>query len=193
MSTNEEIKKVSLGNTMEENMNQEMCVKKKKAAANAAAVPPRKKRVITTTAKWKSVEQADNTELSILREMVLENEGAEPPLHKMIRQQIKQKIYGYQCQDNLKNRFTECNIIDVDIVLQKMLECNLLCYYCKKTVHVLYEYVRESKQWTLERLDNNLGHTKENIVVACLYCNLRRRTMYHERYLFTKELNIKKV
>jgi hypothetical protein len=45
-------------------------------------------------------------------------------------------------------------------------------------------------QWTLERIDNDLGHNKNNVEIACLNCNLRRRTMYHERYLFTKELNI---
>jgi hypothetical protein len=59
-------------------------------------------------------------------------------------------------------------------------------------VQILYEYVRESNQWTLERLDNDFGHNKGNVEIACLNCNLRRRTMYHERYLFTKELSIVK-
>jgi len=59
-------------------------------------------------------------------------------------------------------------------------------------VHILYENVREPLQWTLERIDNDFGHNKNNVEIACLNCNLRRRTMYHERYLFTKELSIVK-
>jgi hypothetical protein len=26
------------------------------------------------------------------------------------------------------------------------------------------------------------------VEIACLNCNLRRRTMYHERYVFTKQM-----
>ena len=71
-----------------------------------------------------------------------------------------------------------------------MLANDLKCYYCNNPVLVLYEYVREPKQWTVERIDNKFGHNKDNIEIACLNCNLHRRTMHHERYLFTKNLNI---
>ena len=59
-------------------------------------------------------------------------------------------------------------------------------------VEILYEKVREPKQWTLDRIDNRYGHNKENVLIACLDCNVRRKTMYHERYAFTKQLNIVK-
>ena len=72
------------------------------------------------------------------------------------------------------------------------MDCKNKCYYCKENVNVLYEIVREPKQWTLERLDNSFGHNHDNVVIACLNCNVRRRTMYHERYVFTKQLNIVK-
>ena len=58
---------------------------------------------------------------------------------------------------------------------------------------VLYEESRDPKQWTLERIDNSEGHNENNIEVACLTCNVRRRTMYHEKYRFTKQLTIQKV
>jgi hypothetical protein len=57
---------------------------------------------------------------------------------------------------------------------------------------ILYEHVREPKQWSLERIDNDYGHNKNNVEIACLSCNLRRKTMYHERFIFTKQLNIVK-
>ena len=55
---------------------------------------------------------------------------------------------------------------------------------------LLYEKLREPRQWTLERLDNNYGHNKGNLEISCLKCNIDRKTMYHERFMFTKELKI---
>ena len=52
----------------------------------------------------------------------------------------------------------------------------------------MYEYVREPKQWTLERLDNAYGHNKNNVVISCLSCNIRRRTMASEKYVQTKQM-----
>ena len=75
-----------------------------------------------------------------------------------------------------------------------MKECELKCFYCKDCVALLYENVREPRQWTLERIDNSIGHNIGNIEISCLSCNLRRRTMHHERYILTKQIkNIKKI
>lgn len=38
------------------------------------------------------------------------------------------------------------------------------------------------------RVDNSYGHNTDNVVIACLDCNLRRRTMFQERYKKTKEM-----
>jgi hypothetical protein len=73
-----------------------------------------------------------------------------------------------------------------------MIESKNQCYYCKEDVQVLYENVREPKQWTLDRINNKMGHNHGNLLIACLNCNLRRRTMHTERYVFTKQLNIVK-
>ena len=112
--------------------------------------------------------------------------------HKIvfIKQQISQKIYGYRNQDLLKSKYDETKFVDFAKILEMMLANDLKCYYCNNPVLVLYEYVREPKQWTVERIDNKFGHNKDNIEIACLNCNLHRRTMHHERYLFTKNLSI---
>ena len=60
-------------------------------------------------------------------------------------------------------------------------------------MQLLYRHVRESTQWTLERIDNDHGHNRNNVEIACLGCNLRRRCMYHERFVFTKQLQIRKL
>jgi hypothetical protein len=102
-------------------------------------------------------------------------------------QQIKKKLASYKCQD-IEKGITDTPIIDLSATLQKLDDCSLKCFYCKKDVLLMYEFVREPQQWTLERIDNKYGHTKDNTVIACLSCNLRRRTMHYERYIETKQM-----
>jgi len=109
---------------------------------------------------------------------------------KCIIQQLNQKINGYKSQDIAKNLLDLEKIVDLETVLQLLLQCNLECFYCKNKVKVLYEHVREPSQWTLDRIDNDYGHNKGNLEIACLSCNVRRRTMFADRYVFTKQLKL---
>jgi hypothetical protein len=153
-----------------------------------------KKRVITTTQNWKfSTDQLNpQKQLEYVKQIIDQNIVDENPC-KFIKQQIQQKLGGYKAQDLKKEKYDEIRFIKHEQVLQLMIEVENQCYYCKEAVHVLYENVREPKQWTLERLDNEHGHNDGNVVIACLACNLRRRTMHPERYLFTKQLTISKL
>lgn len=111
-------------------------------------------------------------------------------VRELARQQIKCKIQGYHAQDNKKDLFLPEEFVDIETVMDLLKKCELNCYYCRKATQVLYKNVREPCQWTLERINNDFGHNKNNVVIACLSCNLKRRTMYHERFIFTKQLNI---
>jgi hypothetical protein len=108
-------------------------------------------------------------------------------------QEIKKKLYGYKFQDQNKNIYDELLFIDLFKTVELLMHCELKCFYCKKHVKIIYELVREPNQWSLERINNNIGHNVGNVVIACLNCNLKRNTMYHERYVFTKQMNIKKI
>ena len=66
------------------------------------------------------------------------------------------------------------------------------CFYCCCEVYLIYETVRQMNQWTLDRIDNSFGHNKNNLVISCLECNLKRRNIDKDKFLFTKRLNIKK-
>ena len=152
-----------------------------------------KKRIITTNNKWifDENELSPDKQLENVRELY-NNKIINEKSCNFIKQQIQQKLSSYRSQDLKKNKYDIEKIINNQEVLQLMLDSENLCFYCKEKIYVLYENVREPKQWTLERIDNDFGHNKDNVVVSCLSCNLKRRTMYYERFLFTKQMNIVK-
>jgi len=116
-------------------------------------------------------------------------------LEGKILEEIKIKQSSYTIQDLKKNILIRENIeknqaITPEQIVEKLLISLYKCYYCKREVQILYENTREPKQWTLERINNNEGHTYDNCVIACLECNLKRRNMNIEKFEFTKNLKI---
>ena len=108
------------------------------------------------------------------------------PSQLRVLQQLNQKIIGYKSQDIAKHIYDSTQFVTRECVIELLIESELKCHYCKKDIKVLYEIVREPLQWTLDRINNNYGHNKDNLLIACLSCNLRRKTIYHERYEMTK-------
>lgn len=154
----------------------------------------KQKRQITTTAKWVFGEPELESiyQWKLIKQIKYDNIVDKEHCDFVIKQ-INNKIYGYRSQDIDKNKLNETKLINLQNVIDLLTTCENKCFYCKENVGILYEYVRESKQWTLDRLDNAFGHNNDNVVIACLSCNLRRKTMHPERYVFTKQMVIKKV
>ena len=111
-------------------------------------------------------------------------------IYNVIERQIKTKIQGYYQQDLKKKLYDKDKFITLPKVIELLYSCKNTCYYCRKDVFILYEYVRDNKQWSVERRNNDYGHNCDNVEIACLHCNISRKTMNEERYLFTKQLNI---
>ena len=111
----------------------------------------------------------------------------------ILQQEIERKIASYKQQDLLKNKYNEPLFIDIECILKKLIDTQMQCFYCKCPILVLYEIVRELTQWSVDRINNNEGHNKDNFVIACLNCNIRRRTTNSNKFLFTKQLNLVKV
>jgi hypothetical protein len=154
----------------------------------------KQKRQITTMNKWNFTDKDREFEnqRDLIRQLLDKNVRNQKHC-ELVFSLIHRKVYGYRTQDVDKNLLCEEKFVDEDHVYRILIECDFKCFYCKENVDVLYEYVRDGKQWTLERLDNDYGHNKDNVVIACLSCNLRRKTMHHERYVFTKQLVITKI
>ena len=85
------------------------------------------------------------------------------------------------------------DFIDFDIIIEEMNKCDLKCRYCLKEMLILYENVRDNSQWTVDRINNDIGHIKGNFNLVCLKCNLKRRRQNDEKYLFTSQLSINKL
>jgi len=157
---------------------------------------PKEKRVVTQHKKWTYTETDYSHKMQIELLCNLANPFKIthlPTSHqitkeKCMSQEISKKLYGYKSQDLSKQLFDESKFITYEKCIQLLIKSNLICFYCKHPVQVLYESVREPIQWSLERIDNTFGHNFDNVEIACLKCNISRRTMYHERYIFTKQL-----
>jgi len=73
--------------------------------------------------------------------------------------------------DKKYNRYDPVNFIDFCFVENLIDDCEDKCYYCECQL----QYTNfESNLATIERLDNNKGHIKGNVVIACRRCNYSR-------------------
>ena len=107
-----------------------------------------------------------------------------------VRSLVRDKVISYAGQDRRKKRETD---LSIERVLEIMVAAKMLCHYCSCSLKVHYVHVRDPQQWTLDRIDNDLGHTIDNVLVCCLDCNLRRRTTDQAKFEFTKRLSLEKL
>jgi hypothetical protein len=115
------------------------------------------------------------------------------PTVMLVKKQISSKLNNYKQQDVIKKVYDERKLINLEQAISKLQESGLKCLYCKEEVYLLYKMVREMKQWTLDRIDNDIGHFHDNVVISCLDCNLKRRKKSSNAFLFTKQMNIVRV
>ena len=106
------------------------------------------------------------------------------------KKEVERKIKSYKNQDIRKKMFDVQNFILYSDCLEKLVISKLKCYYCRCECLLLYETVLESKQWTLDRIDNKKGHNKDNVVICCLECNLKKGTINDKKFKFTKQMRI---
>jgi hypothetical protein len=110
----------------------------------------------------------------------------------VIDKELKKKLSSYKQQDRVKQKHDADKFITMTSLVQKLVESQLNCHYCQDMVHITGDKKREKKQWTLDRIDNNLGHLEDNVVIACLDCNLKRRCIDKDKFMFTKRLKVDK-
>jgi hypothetical protein len=150
----------------------------------------KKMRVETKTWGLKDDELSHNIQLEfIMSDNFMKNENKDKYVNKLTSH-IKNKIYNYKHQDILKKKLNENEFVSFEETIDLLKKCNMTCCYCSNNVYILYEHVREMKQWSLDRINNDIGHNSGNLVIACLECNLKRRRTNKDKFMFTKNMVI---
>ena len=127
---------------------------------------------------------------TMLYQLYLDNPFKEKqPLIK----ELTKKLQGYKQQDSKHNIYSKHHFISINTTIQRLVECKLLCFYCKTKLMLFYKECKQQNQWTLDRIDNSMGHNSNNIVISCLECNLKRRNTDLNKFLYSKQLSIKKI
>jgi hypothetical protein len=171
---NDHIKKINIDNNQ--------CKNKKE----------RKKRVEVETWTFTEDELTQPKQLEVLNNLYLNNLNNNKSLKKenIFASHIKAKLSCYKQQDINKKIYNNDLFTTFNHVLDLLVNSQLKCCYCSSDIYILYELVREAKQWTLDRIDNNIGHNINNLVIACLECNLKRRRTNKDSFMFTKNMKI---
>ena len=147
---------------------------------------PKKKRIGASNDEWTEMlaKFQDVSDTDLIE--ILENS---PENAKQLISHIRSKIRGYASQDREKGLYDADKFVCFQEVVELFKSSSTECFYCHARVLILYTIVRDTKQWTLERKDNSLGHNRDNVVLACLNCNMKRKCMKMERYILTKQLD----
>lgn len=109
---------------------------------------------------------------------------------KKIISHLKSKLNGYKTQDVKKNRYDKNKNITYDELIEKIVISKLLCYYCRCKCLLISNEKRDGLQWTLDRINNDIGHFNNNVVISCLSCNLQKRRRNDEHFKFLKQMKI---
>jgi hypothetical protein len=84
---------------------------------------------------------------------------------------IQSKINAYDLNDYRKGR--ECNIRVKD-VLKLHKKQNGKCHWCDIEYKTTNYGLNDLNQFSVDRLDNKIGHVRGNCVLTCWNCNYQR-------------------
>ena len=149
---------------------------------------PKRKR----TLKWTIDDEffAHDKQMEVLRRLIADDATLEE--RKFFIKEIKAKLDGYARQDAENGIHDLSAFISLNATIELLLVSKLRCVYCRSCCDLIYRDVMAPHQWTLDRVNNDQGHNGGNVILACLACNLQRRTMDAERFKFGKQLRIVK-
>jgi hypothetical protein len=83
---------------------------------------------------------------------------------------IKSRIQGHLEEDIAKKRYINNDFVDPQWVCDKLKECRWTCCLCHQKMDI-----EGADAFSVDRLDNNLGHIKSNCQVICRRCNSSKK------------------
>jgi hypothetical protein len=135
----------------------------------------------------------NSLQFEMIRKLYMDFDNSIFEYKALLQKELERKINGYKGQDKNKKIYDKDMLITLEEVIDKLVSSKLKCYYCSCHIFLIYKNMREPDQWTLDRKDNDLCHSAENTVIACLKCNLKRRVTDMNKFEFTKKLKIVKM
>ena len=132
-------------------------------------------------------------QFEMVKKLYMDLKGSTFEYKDFLKKELDKKISGYKSQDKNKDLYDKDKLITLDEVIEKLVSSKLKCFYCSSNVLMIYKNIREPTQWTLDRKDNDLCHSCDNTIIACLKCNLQRRVINKDKFEFTKKLKLKKL
>jgi len=146
----------------------------------------------TSCEKWNLPEHcfAHAYQMTEISKLYLNMECGGVEHRSLILKELTSKIAGYRRQDVEKRIFQKDLFVSLEDVVDKLLCSKLKCFYCKRNCELLYKNMYSKQQWTLDRIDNDVGHNTDNVVVSCLECNLKRGTMDSDRFKYGKQIGL---
>jgi hypothetical protein len=160
------------------------------------------KKVILSTSPKEPLKRNENIkeddityiqQVNLINQLYMEQTSSKNEMKSVIVRELDKKLSGYKQQDIKKEIYDEKIFITYNDILEMLVGCKIKCYYCLSNMKVIYKLVRDNQQWTLDRIDNDYGHTRENTIICCLKCNLQRRCINKDKFEFTKKLSMCKI
>ena len=133
--------------------------------------------------------------IRILGVCLLDSSGSVSGEAKAVKNEIRGKLSVYRSGDLKRwgeGFITPENILTWEDIAMMMVEKRCKCFYCHSSYIVRYKNVHDPLQWSVDRIDNTKPHIKDNIVISCLRCNLRRRQREHKEFYDCRNLVIEK-
>lgn len=141
--------------------------------------------------QFKNNYEKHEDQIILLNKLFLQDETCKQDIEQL-NKILNDKKKSYYYQDIQKKIYEKENFISLDEIIDLLVASKLKCNYCREKCFVIYKEVLFSYQWTLDRINNDMGHIKDNVVISCLKCNLQRKTMDYDRFEWGKKLKIKK-
>jgi len=100
-----------------------------------------------------------------------------------LHEKITFKLNAARTNDKKYKR--KCQLIWPAEVIELMELQDGRCFYCDKVMVTNNHGITNPRGFTCDRIDNAIGHSRNNIVISCVTCNVGRM---NDKYLSSYEL-----
>jgi hypothetical protein len=104
---------------------------------------------------------------------------------KKLLQNIKDKISNHNKYD--KNRFGKIGNVSLDDIKELLNKQQFKCYICNDEVKTTNWTSFCCYQFSIDRIDDNKPHDRNNILISCYYCNCRQYPDFNQHNKLCKE------